>query len=101
MATSMVAPKAEISKPENRSPPTWMPEVFHKVIKLSMSLTFQPVMPVAKEKREAETPAITTPATVPAVAAKVFRVGPPSSHKVTTVVTPHTSTALQKGDQPR
>ena len=46
-------------------------------------------MPVAKEKREAETPAITTPATVPAVAAKVFRVGPPSSHKVTTVVTPH------------
>ena len=30
-----------------------------------------------------------------------MRVGPLSSHMVTTVVTAHTSTALQKGDQPR
>ena len=101
MPTSIMAPRAEISRPENSSPPTWMPEVLHRVIRLSMSLTFQPVTPVEKEKREANTPAITTPATVPAVATKVLRVGPPSSHMDTTVVTAHTSTALQKGDQPR
>lgn len=70
-------------------------------MRLSMSLTFQPVMPVAREKREAATPAITTPATVPAAATRVLRVGPPTSHSVTTAVTAHTSTALQKGDQPR
>lgn len=66
-----------------------------------MSLTFQPVTPVAALKAVAASPAITTPATVPAVATAVLRVGPPMRYMVTRVVTAHTATADQKGDQPR
>ena len=39
IATSITAPRQEIRRPENKSPPTWIPLVFHKVIRVSISDT--------------------------------------------------------------
>ena len=66
-----------------------------------MSDTFQPVMPVAMLKMVAEMPAMTTPATVPPVATRVFLVGPPMRYMVTRVVITQMNTLTQKGDRPR
>ena len=63
-----------------------------------MSDTFQPLMPLAQLKQVAATPAMTTPATVPPVATRVLRVGPPMRYMVTTVVTTHSPTDTQKGE---
>ena len=101
IATSMVAPSDEISSPEKRSSPTWISEVFHRVNRLSMSLTFQPEIPVRALDPAAVSPAMTTPATVPTVAAAVLRVGPLMSHRVTTAVTAHTPTDTRNGEKPR
>ena len=100
MATSITAPRLEMSSPEKSSPPTCTPLVLARVSRLSMSDTFQPVMPVAMLNRLAASPAMTTPATVPPVATRVFLVGPPMRYMVTRVVTTQMNTATQKGDQP-
>ena len=65
-----------------------------------MSDTFQPVMPVAMLNRVADSPAMTTPATVPPVATSVFMVGPPMKYMVTRVVMMEIKTLTQKGDIP-
>ena len=94
-------PQLEISRPEKSRPPTCTPLVLARVSRLSMSDTFQSVMPVAMLKMVAEMPAMTTPATVPPVATRVFRVGPPMRYMVTRVVITQMNTLTQKGDRPR
>ena len=74
--------------------------VFDSVSRLSMSLTFQPVMPLAALNAVAASPAMHTPATVPPVATTVFMVGPPIRYMVTMVVTVHTNTDTQNGECP-
>src|SRR5699024_6950646 len=98
MATSITAPRLEIKRPENKRPPTWIPLVFHKVIRCSISDTLYPVMPDAILNSWAEIPATRTPAMVPPMETTVFIEGPPMKYMVTTVVIMHTNTAAQKGE---
>ena len=76
-------------------PPTWC-----RVIRLSMSDTFQPVMPDILENIVAATPAKITPARVPAVAHSVFFVAPPIKYRVTAAVMEQINTEVQKGEYP-
>lgn len=98
IATSITAPRQEISNPEKSNPPTWIRFVFQRVISVSISETLKPVIPEALLKHHAEIPARTTPASVPSVAAHVFRVGPPIRYIVTNVVIKHTNIAVQNGE---
>ena len=70
-------------------------------MRLSISDTFHPVIPDIRENIVAVTPAMITPASVPAVAHRVFLVAPPIKYMVTAVVRAQISTETQKGEYPR
>ena len=71
------------------------------VSNVSMFETFQPLIPVAREKISAKIPAITTPETVPSVAVIVLRLIPPMHQKVRMVVRAQITTAERIGETRR
>src|SRR5699024_575659 len=100
MATSMTAPRAEIRIPAKSSSPILTSVCWQTDSSSSIVLTLEPPTSATAPKSQAETPASTTPATVPRTEQRVLAVKPPIRYMVTSVVTSVISTAEKKGEMP-
>ena len=101
MATSMMAPRAEIRIPAYKGSPTLMSVIWATYSSCSMSDTLYPLIPASRPKAAASDPESMTPRIVARMAAAVFVDLPPMRYMVTTVVRAATSMEAPMGEAPR